>query len=259
MRLLLNLLCLLCFFTITFAQSPFSQITQLKQYYESVEFEKTISTGKQLLNRDTQLTPEVIATIHRYLALSYYHTGKLDSSQAHFLSLLSIQPSTELDPVTTSPKIIEFFNEIKKDHAEFNESATSITYTKYLVEEDLRPGAAWRSALLPGWGQFYKNQSLRGKILGGAFWGSLIVTGISWFMEDQAHQDYLDSGSVEEINKNYDTYNQWFKTRRILTVSTIALWAITVGDAMWSPYPKPSIGSDKEGNVRIGLQWRLPD
>jgi len=257
-KFLMSLICLLCLITIRVtAQTNTADIMQLKFYYDSFEFDKVISTGDAVLKSGRQLTPDELEFLHQYMALSFYNTAQLDSARAHFLSLLSLDPDRELDPVNISPKIIDFFNEIKKDYLALAASPSQTPYTRYVVMEDLRPGAAWRSALIPGWGQFYKRQKTKGYLLGGAFWGSLIATGVAWLKEDQAHQDYLNSSATTDIESNYSIYNKWYKNRRTLMITTAALWAVTVGDAMWSPYARPSLAFQPDGGVVFAFQLRF--
>jgi hypothetical protein len=120
----------------------------------------------------------------------------------------------------------------------------------------LRPAAAWRSALLPGWGQFYKSQKTKGIILGGAFWGSLTTAIIAASREEDAKQNYVDAVEPAEITAAYSTYNNWYKIRRILTITTAALWIITVGDAALDGYPQPSLAIDRNGNWQLGILLR---
>lgn len=255
---LMSLICLFCLITIRVtAQTNTADIMQLKFYYDTFEFDKVISAGNTALKSGRELASDKLEFLHQYMALSFYNTAQLDSARGHFLSLLSLDPDRELDPVNISPKIIDFFNEIKKDYQALVTSSPQTIYTRYVVVEDLRPGAAWRSAVIPGWGQFYKQQKTKGYILGGAFWGSLLATGIAWIQEDQAHQDYLSSVTTADIESNYSTYNNWYKTRRTLAITTAVLWAVTVGDAMWSPYAQPSLVVQPDGGIVFALQIRF--
>lgn len=234
------------------AQSSIADILQVKFYYDAVEFEKAISTGREILTSGQSFTADELSFLHRYLALSYYNIGQVDSARIHFLSLLSLDAGYELDPVTVSPKIIDFFNDIKKDYQALAGSGPA--YTRYVFVQDPRPGAAWRSMLLPGWGQFYKHQKTKGYILGGTFWGSLLAAGLSLVMENNARDDYLGSVAPEEIERTYSDYNQWHKTRQAFTIASAALWALAVGDALWSPYSRPSLAARPDGGVLLTLQ-----
>jgi len=227
---------------------------QVKVLYEALEFDKAIQSGQNLLKSGQKFAREELATVHQYMALSFYNTGKIDSARSHFLTLLSIQPNFEPDPINVSPKIISFFQQLK------NETATrpadhAIGYTKYVFLQDLRPAATFRSAVLPGWGQFYKHQSTRGYIIGGVFIASLMATGISLYLEKDNHNKYLDSTTPASIEANYDTYNNWFKKRKVFTITTMSVWAFAILDALWAPYPHPALSV---GNDEISLSIQLP-
>jgi tetratricopeptide (TPR) repeat protein len=229
------------FFLAFFCQQPFyAQLStynavQVKVLYEALEFDKAIQSGQNLLKSNHQFNRDELSTIHQFMALSFYNMGKIDSARVHFLSLLSIQPDFELDPVSVSPKIISFFEQLKNG----SQSATTepaIGYTKYVFLEDLRPKATLRSALLPGWGQIYKYQKKKGYFIGGAFIASLGATGVSLYFEKDNHNKYLDSTTPAAIKKNYNTYNNWFKRRKLFTIATVSIWAIGILDALWAPY-----------------------
>jgi len=51
-------------------------------------------------------------------------------------------------------------------------------------------GALWRSAVLPGWGQFYKQRKTWGKIYGGVIGTGLLFTGFSFFMWQKSNAEY---------------------------------------------------------------------
>ena len=245
------------FISIFFVNISLAQLTdanQVRVLYETLEFDKAIDAGQDLLNSNARLDRGELLTIHQYMALSFYNLGKIDSARTHFLSLLSIDPAFELDPIKVSPKIIAFFNQLKQEipsHAEDRD----IAHTKYIFVEDLRPGAAFRSIILPGWGQIYKHQKMRGYIIGGAFIASLAATGISLYLEKDNRDKYLGSTTLTDIEKNYQTYNDWFKRRKFFTVSTVCIWAAAVVDALFIPYPRAEISLD---NSNLSISLNIP-
>lgn len=52
----------------------------------------------------------------RILGISEFHLGDLNQSRAAFVSLLSIDPDTVLDPFLVPPPVVEFFDRVKKEH-----------------------------------------------------------------------------------------------------------------------------------------------
>lgn len=238
------------------AQSINSDAIQVKVLYEALEFDKAINRGQSLLTGDGKFDKDELITIHQFTALSFYHVGKIDSARSHFLSLLSIAPAFELDPIKISPKIIDFFNQLKEEIPDRG-TDTPIGYTKYVFVEDLRPGATLRSMVLPGWGQIHKGQKKRGWIMGGAFLSSFAATGISLYLEKKNHDEYLDSSTPSAIEENYQTYDDWFKRRKFFTISTLSIWAVAVLDALWSPYPQATISAEDWGlSVSLNIPLR---
>jgi tetratricopeptide (TPR) repeat protein len=235
------------------AQNGINDISQIKYFYDNLRFEEAIEFGQEYLNESTELGPKQLAYIHQYLAFSFFNIGQADSARVHFLSLLSINPDIKLDPLATSPKILDFFNQTKKDFREINDQKKFFSYPEYIFLEDKRPSAAWRSALLPGWGQFYKGQPTRGYIYAGAFISSAVILGISVINENKYQDRYLNSGDPEEIKNNYDKYNSWSKIRRISTISTVGIWLLSFADALWSDYPKIDLNITGILNSNVSL------
>lgn len=236
------------------AQAVDSDAIQVKVLYEALEFEKAIHAGQSLLSSERRFAKEELVIIHQFMALSFYHIGDTDSSRSHFLSLLSIDPAFELDPIKVSPKIIDFFSQLKAEVGNAQESR-AIAYKKYVFVEDLRPGATLRSFILPGWGQFYKHQRKKGYVVGAAFLTSVAATGVSAYLEKKHHDEYLDSINPTEIEENYQTYNDWHKRRQFFVISTLSIWAVGVLDALWSPYPQTRVAV---GDGRLSVSVNIP-
>ncbi len=229
-----------------YGQRPSIDLLEVKFLYDKVEFEQAIEVGQKLLQGRSSHSKEELAFLHRYLGLSWFNIGETDSSRYHFLTLLSLAPDTELDPVETSPKILDFFATCREAYVELQGSDQTVAQ-QYVFVNDSRPAAAWRSAILPGWGQFHKRQSKRGYVIGGAFWGTLAAGGIALVAERRARDDYLAAdGPATEFEDSYNRYNTLFKTRRNLFLAAAILWAVNVGDALWSDYPQPRVTADQD-------------
>ncbi|MFZ0391497.1 MAG: DUF5683 domain-containing protein [Calditrichia bacterium] len=238
-RLIKAVLCNLLFCSLIYAvQQPQTGPDEIRRLYEQFQYEEVIRFGNRFLNRYQNASPASLAAIHKYMAVTFYNLGMEDSTRTHFNLLLSLNPKAQLDPVKFSPKIIDLFSEIKEEYSMRKLQVDDNTAgMRYLIVQDPRPAAAWRSVILPGWGQFYKEQPQRGLLLGSIFAGGIIATASAWYLENRYHNDYLDSTLPAEINSNYDQYNKWYKARRSLMVFTAVAWLVNVGDAIWSPYP----------------------
>ena len=238
------------------AQQLTIDVLQVKFYHDNASFEQAIITGNALLRQAEQLTPQSLTLLHRYVGLSHYNLGNMDSTRAHFISLLTLAPDAELDPVTVSPKIISFFNTVKSDFSALVHTPGNITYTRYVTRPDRRPGAGIRTLILPGWGQFHKGQPLKGMVLGGLAVGTLAGTLYSWQREADAHDTYLAVTIPAELNAAYRDYNSWHRRRQTFTVVTAVLWGLAVADALWMPYQHhPDISMGPDGHLRLGCAF----
>ncbi len=236
------------------AQPLHSRALQVQQLYESLQFEKAIDLSRQLLRTPQKFTKDDLLLIHQYAAYSFFNLGKPDSARKHFATILAMDPNYQLDPVTTSPKIIRYFNDLKQ--ALKNRSVeTRIAYTQYIFVKDPRPAAAWRSAVLPGWGQWYKGQKKKAMWVGTAFGLNATFTVVAALLEKHYHQKYLDSNRPAAISKNYDTYNFWYKARKASLASLGVVWLVSFADALWAPYaptttsPRPIISIEWQKNI----------
>ncbi|EMK00807.1 LA_0442/LA_0875 N-terminal domain-containing protein [Leptospira sp. B5-022] len=66
-----------------------------------------------------------------------------------------------------------------------------------------RWSAVWRSALLPGWGQWYTDNKLEAKITGGAFLASLAYAGYSRSEAESAKSKYDDAVSKSSTTGSF--------------------------------------------------------
>ncbi|KAA3613372.1 MAG: hypothetical protein DWQ05_17945 [Calditrichaeota bacterium] len=231
------------------AQSVTYDIFQLRFLYDQIRFEDVILVGNQLLENQPDISREGLGEIHKFLALSYFNTGKPDSSRAHFYSLLSLQPGFELDPIQTSPKIIDFFSTIKKAFRADLDEKIAIPYKQYVFQEDRRTQAGLRSIALPGWGQLYKHQKKRGYVFGGLFIGSAAAASLVYLFERDLRDKYQLERDRNKISDRYNSYNNTAKTRKLFQYAVAGIWLTSVLDAFIKDY-KPQLKADKN---TIGL------
>ena len=228
-----------------------ADLAQLKYLYTEMRLVEAVAHGQELLGSPAYQVPVQLEYIHQYMAFSFFTLGQPDSARKHFLSLLTISPDKEFTLLETSPKIIDFFNRTKNDYQEINSKNQFISYPEYIFIQDRRPDAAWRSAILPGWGQHYKHQKSRAYVLGGGFIISGIVFGISAINEQKYKDAYLNSIAPEEISANYDRYNNWSKARRASLYTLAGIWLVSLADAIWSDYPKMEITFNPTNNLSV--------
>ena len=237
------------------AQTEDYDVFQLRYLYNEIKFAQVISKGNSLLKNRPGIPREHLQEIHKYLALAYYNTGHQDSSRAHFYTLLSLSPDFELDPVQTSPKILDFFQAIKSAFSSDQQQKTAVPYTEYVFLSDARPQAGLRSLVIPGWGQYFKSQKKRGLIFGSAFFGVAGATGVTYFLEKNRRTAYGAERNPQRVAAKYDAYNNMSKTRRLLQYTAAAIWTTALLDALFSKY-NPNLQVDKE-SVGLAIQLRF--
>ncbi len=236
------------------AQSADNRPLKVKKLYDKLQFEEAVKSGRESLRRGRSYDGDGLALIHRYMAYSFFNLSERDSARAHFLTLLSINPQTELDIVRTSPKIIAFFEQVRKEYEQLKSENKIIAVKQYVFVDDKRPGAAWRSALFPGWGQYYKNQKTKAYWASGLFLGGVVLSVISYAQEGRYKDLYLKETDSDKITSVYNRYNMYSKARRFLSYTTAAVWLTSFADALWSAYPGISIQSDGQDKLSFAYQ-----
>jgi len=241
------------------AQEQNYDLFRLQYHYERVEFKEAITAGRKALQDGAALDREQLVTAHKYMAFSFFNLSQNDSARFHFFSLLSIKPDYEPGQAEASPKLRAFFDEIRKTYRSNNPAAAKEpNLTRYVFVQDKRPAAAWRSMVLPGWGQYYKEQKKHAYYVGGTFTALGLATLGSYIAERSYRSDYLDSNDPARIPQLYDRYNTTQKWRKGLTLATAAFWLWNVGDALWRDYPALKMRAQHSGSsVLFSLQVAL--
>ncbi|KAA3660184.1 MAG: hypothetical protein DWQ10_07245 [Calditrichaeota bacterium] len=220
------------------AQTDNYTIFQMRYLYDEAQFEKATLQGQQLLDKASTFSPEQLLIIHRYMGLSFFNLGQTDSARVHFFSVLSIDADFTLDPINTSPKIIDFFEDVKKQYQDVftDDNLTVIAYPQYIFLQDLRPKAGLYSFFMPGWGQLLKQQKRKAYIIGGSFLVTTLSAGGTYILERKRHDAYLDETDTSKIPSLYNSYNNTSKTRRILQYAALGIWATSLLDALFTKY-----------------------
>ena len=105
---------------------------------------------------------------------------------------------------------------------------------------------AWRSALLPGWGQAYNHQTTKAWVWGGLTWGLLGGVVYSYSQGTQALNDYSAATTAASATARYDDADRWAQTNEIFYALFAASYFWTVLDAGLNA---PATGA------HLGLRW----
>jgi len=231
--------------------------------FDAADFDEAIHHGKKLLEKG-DITGIQREEVYRTLGISYFHQTALDSSRYYFLRLLSLKQNAALDPIKTSPKIIQYFEEIRREYLEIRQLETPEKQSepppaKPTPEkiDDIRPSAGLSSLILPGYGQWKKGHKVRSVVSAVGFVALLGSSAAAWSNERDSRDAYLNARTFPAINELYDEYNSNQKRRKSLLLATGIFWGISVIDAFWSPYAIPEIEQDVNGNLKAGIRMRF--
>jgi predicted Zn-dependent protease len=153
---------------------------------------------------------------------------------AEFRRVIAINPAFDLDPVLTSPKILEVFGQAKR---EYIEQVLSQPEAYRLPESDAKHQASWRSALLPGWGQQYKQHKVKGAVFSLAQVVTLAAFVAMAIETSNRKDDYLSLHEYDpaRLDDRYNSYQSAYRTRNILGYVTLAVYLANYYDALYAP------------------------
>ncbi|TET47513.1 hypothetical protein E3J62_01165 [candidate division TA06 bacterium] len=228
----------------------------VRKEYELAHYEKVVSLGKEVLSL-TPLESGSEVEVRTLMAFSYVALHLNYDAEREFERILVLNPDFELNPVFTSPKILSVFESVKEKMRLLGSGKISAF--------DNRKAALW-SALFPGLGQIYKGEKKTGYAIAACEVLLLTATIYSHMNYASAHDEYLRSVESEEIEANYETYNDWYRARLMFGGAAIAVWVYSHLDAaLRTRIPKNkrlrdlsiSISSNAD-QVSIGVSVSLP-
>ncbi|MBN1128381.1 MAG: hypothetical protein JXA71_05310 [Chitinispirillaceae bacterium] len=228
------------------AESLDSMLEQAKTCYRNAEYENAISQLEKTLQFLELLKVSDRMEAYEYLAFSYVAFGDTDKAKEQFKKLLALNPRLELDPVTVSPKIIRVFEETKSEMQVSSAAVpTAVGTTPTAQTEVLFPpplssrsrlGAAWRSCMMPGWGQRYLGETGKGNKMTAAACISLGAALVTAIITHYAHASYInaDPSSGNAIDNTYRSYKILYNVSALCIVSFIGIDIYSVGDAIFA-------------------------
>jgi hypothetical protein len=181
----------------------------------------------------------------RIIAFALVAQGKNNTAAEHFIQILSMDQSFDLDPVLTSPKILEVFQQAKKKFFETQHIGREQQAPVILNE---LPMISYRAVLFPGWEQLHQGRKTKGWTFLSA--GILALGSALTFdlAKDSYHTKYLAATDPDVISSRYATYNRCYKGERYSLYSFIALYLyseldaflfLPEGDALHSDFSSP--------------------
>jgi hypothetical protein len=200
-------------------------------YYDVAELaaERGLRVASGLLDLDR-------LCFHLILGKVYVARDSLGWAKEQFDSVLTANPRYDLDPLTTPPKILDVFREARRNYIQ--RMAMPEVYRQR--QTDARLAASWRSAVLPGWGQIYKQQQVKGAALMAAQVISLAALIFMEFEVHNRHEDYLNVKEYGDptVENRYQDYRRAYRIRNAFGYVTLGIYTLNYLDALYWPVKK---------------------
>jgi hypothetical protein len=225
-----------------FAQSN-EDILKLQKHYEAFEYNVLIKKANSLLLHNVSMPDEDLIKIHTLKAASYFAVKDESNTRKSFIDLLKINSNYELDYAIYSPKLVDFFNEVKQEFLDILETDEKVESTSgleksilsnqsLLISVNMNTAIA-KSLFVPGLGHLQLNDNTKGWILttiSTVSLGSMIYSIVD---ANNKENDYLAEANKVLIQQKYDDYNKSYKIRNVLIASYVAIWLYSQIDILF--------------------------
>ncbi|OGF45596.1 MAG: hypothetical protein A2231_12375 [Candidatus Firestonebacteria bacterium RIFOXYA2_FULL_40_8] len=108
---------------------------------------------------------------------------------------------------------------------------------------------AWRSLILPGWGQFYNKDEFKGWLFTISGLGSAAFTVITYTNYSRKYDTYLNQTDINLIEEDYQEANQEYQRFNGMIRLTAGIWALNLLDAVISFDPKKQHAESNDPNA----------
>ncbi len=214
-----------------FSQNLQKELRSLDQDFKSFKYEQVLQKGAFLLG-DAYVTTEDSLAIYQYMLSSAYALNDSLRARQIILDLLDHHPDFALNTKNTSPKIVEFFNLIKKEHRQnFYPSQTpadTLFFSKHVKENLLSHISApvlLSGVLFPGTAHLLSGQRQKGYLFSAGTVG--LLSGLSYYIyqTDKKRKAYMNAGPKASFNSLYKAYNTSYQMRTVFALA-YGLWSL---------------------------------
>lgn len=225
--------------------SPDSSLAALRSSYDDGKYSSCEFEARRLLERK-DLSDSIRVLAEQHLAFALVAQEQHDGAVEHFTTILLLTPSFDLDPVLTSPKIINVFNEAK---------------LKYLSRQKHTPtepgpaisvpaaGPTWRTLVFPGWEQLHRGRTIAGisfTTAGTAALSALIYCDVQ---RRDKHGSYIAANTSALAASRYDDYDKYYKAEIYSAVAFVVVYLASQIDVIFSPQDQVALAVRPESTT----------
>ena len=213
-------------------------IEELKQKYVSFNYDEVVKLADKMISSGNYSSSQ-LTEIYEMKGMSEYSLGQELEARYSFEELLRLDPNFSMNPNRVSPKIVNFYNEIKVAYLNELEEERPILDSLRIIKQNMAIAnenyktAVIKNIVFPGWGHFQMGNTTKGliySILNVASTAASIVYIIETNNKESA---YLNETDKNLIASKYSDYNSSYKTRNLLLAATIAIWISSQVDILF--------------------------
>ncbi len=238
------------------AQSAQKALDELDRDFSRFAYQQVLKKGEYYLG-EAYITQKDSLAIYTYLLNAAYALQDTARARIYINHILDIKHDYSMDARTTSPKIIELFEMVKKQRPRYPEAVPPTpTETVVTVRQNPAPEMILSTLLLPGsghWQADMKPAAYYKSAVSTAWLASIVVTTLR---ASQLEKDYLSVSKPSAFDDKYTRYNQMYKTRNIL-IAGYLIWGLYNVFDLSQSMPALRIKSASE-SLSLGVQITLP-
>ncbi|MBX2819539.1 MAG: hypothetical protein KTR29_07655 [Rhodothermaceae bacterium] len=256
------------FAEVVHAQSSNTQVLEdIRSAYDGLDYAIAETRINEALRDYERFLPQELSEIHVLYALVLFAQSKPSDAEAQLGLAVQLNPSLELDPLDTPPRLYAAFVEIKEGYSDNSSQVNTPQDVRYLLVYDPRANAALRSMVVPGWGQLYKGEKRKGIVLA-SLWG-LTASGslIAHVSRNQAQDHYRASETQAQTQSRFRAFSTWHKVRNNMMLAAAGIWVYSYIDAIVVGGPvEPGRLRDSDfkvsmipvnGRAHLSVLWRF--
>lgn len=210
-------------------EEPQQTVTgQIEQAYNNFDFETVDRLLAVAMQSIGNLPANQQTMVLKYAAFRAFQQNQTAIAEDHFRRLLLQNPGYSLDPVSTSPKLLSLFQQVKIAYYEeleqrFNE-----------LESGIFPVARpWRSLVFPGWEQWHRGHRVKGALWAGVGVLTLAGTAQSIVRSRGLRDDYLNETDPQQIPQRFQEYRDVYQSQFYWSYALLACWLSAHVDALF--------------------------
>ncbi len=213
------------------AQNIEEQIKTLENDFNQFRYQNVIEKGSFLL-ADRYTTKEDSIKILKLMLKATYTLDDTLKARSVVDKILSIDANFSFNPKITSPKIIAFYETLKKDIRRQSQQIRNTREHRLPVHltdtlGHVEPEEAVLSVLYPGSAQLLRQKMKKGIIYSSVTAGLMASTIFAYLDTNNKREAYMEARDGSDYSELYRSYNRSFKIRNGL-ITAFLIWNVYV-------------------------------